>query len=98
MNFCSIPFRAIAGPLFISLLLSAHGECAFAEIVGATCPPDFTCFPPEPRDGACEHPALVLDTKSKSMHYDSDKSSEEYEKTCIAQTMRRRLVKAMNFT
>jgi hypothetical protein len=73
-------------PISIALALSIGGSSAFAEILpGATCPPDFTCFPPEPRDGACQHPALVFDAKTKATRYEGDRFSRAYEKGCIAQ-------------
>jgi hypothetical protein len=56
-----------------------------AEVLpGATCPPDFNCLPPEPRDRVCRHPALVFEKEIKAMRYDGDQFSPAYEKACIA--------------
>jgi hypothetical protein len=74
-------------PISIALALSIGVTSALAEFLpGATCPPDFTCSPPEPRDGACRHPALVFDAKIKATRYEGDRFSQAYEKACIAQT------------
>jgi hypothetical protein len=70
----------------IVLVFSTAGSSAFAETLqGATCPPDFTCPAPAPRDGACRHPALILDAKLKATRYESSPFSPTVEKACIAQ-------------
>jgi hypothetical protein len=57
-----------------------------AEIFpGAECPPGYTCFPPEPRDGACRHPAIILDENIKATRYEGNPFSRAYERACIAQ-------------
>ena len=72
---------------FVSLVLSTGTTSACAEVApGQSCPPDFSCFLVEPRDGACPHPAVVLDEASKSTKYDGDRFSRAYEKACIAKT------------
>lgn len=73
--------------ILIALVLPISGSNAVAEILpGATCPPEFTCLSPEPRDGVCPHPALVLDARTKSTHYEGDRFAHAYEKACIAKS------------
>jgi hypothetical protein len=77
----------IAWAFLVALCFSMGGSNAFADMLtGATCPPDFTCFSIEPRDGACLHPAIVLDEQTKSTMYEGDRFSRAYEKACIAKT------------
>jgi hypothetical protein len=74
-------------PISVALVLSTAGSTALAEpLAGTTCPPDFTCFPVAPRDGACRHPAVILDTEVKGTRYEDSPFSPVYEKACIAQT------------
>lgn len=61
-------------------------ECIRRNLTRRNLPPDFTCLAPEPRDGACQHPALVLDAQTKSTRYEGDRFSRAYEKACIAKT------------
>lgn len=69
----------------LGLLLGARD--AFAEFLpGTPCPDGYTCLPAEPRDGACEHPNVVLDEKMKVTRIDGDKFSPEREHACIMQT------------
>ena len=79
--------NAIAWLFFIALCFSVGGSKAFAGILpGTTCPPGFTCFSIEPRDGVCQHPAVVLDEQTKSTRYEEDRFSRAYEKACVAKT------------
>lgn len=67
------------------LSASVGASTAFAEnSPDAPCPAGFRCFLSEPRDGACPHPAIVLDEQAKSTRYESDPYSRTFEKTCIA--------------
>jgi hypothetical protein len=93
LKFCSTRLEAIAALLtravFGLLVLWAGGESAFAFaefLPGTACPPDFSCFTPPPRDGACQHSAIVLDTKLKATRWEENPTSRESEKACIAQT------------
>jgi len=54
MRFLSSGLALISVAVVIGLALWTGGWSAFAEILpGATCPPDISCLPPEPRDGVC---------------------------------------------
>jgi len=77
--------RILLWPLAIAVALSVGVANAAEDVAGPTCPPDFSCFPPQPRDGACQHPAIVLDAQSKSTRYEDSPLSRKYEKACIAQ-------------
>jgi hypothetical protein len=80
-------FNSLACSFFAVLCFSTGGSNAFADILpGAACPPGFTCFSIEPRDGACQHPAVVLDEKTRSTRYEGDRFSRAYEKACVAKT------------
>jgi hypothetical protein len=71
----------------ITLALSIGGSGARAEFLpGATCPPDFSCFSPEPRDGACRNPTIFFDQKLKSTRYEGGRFSRANEKACMAKT------------
>jgi len=60
---------------------------AFAEnATDAPCPTDFSCVKPYPSDGACRHPAIIRDEKTKSEGYESDPYSRAFEKACIPKT------------
>jgi len=79
--------NAIAWSFLVALFFSIAGSNAFADVLpGAACPPGFTCFSIEPRDGACQHPAVVLDEQTKSTRYEGNPFSRAYEKACIAKT------------
>src|SRR5579871_4573645 len=85
---CTEQFRihltAVAWSFLFSLCFSIAGSSAFADpLPGAACAPGFACFLNEPRDGACEHPAIVLDEQTKSTRYEGDRFSRAYEKSCI---------------
>jgi hypothetical protein len=76
---------AIVWSLLFLLCFSIAGPSAFADrLPGTACPQGFSCFSIEPRDGACQHPAVVLDEQTKSTRYDGDRFSRAYEKACIA--------------
>jgi hypothetical protein len=90
MRFVSIRFRLIlatvAWPFLVVLCSLVGGSNAHAESSpGATCPPGFSCFPFPPRDGACKHPAIILDEQAKATRYEDNPFSREYETACIAQ-------------
>ncbi len=74
--------------IILCALFASIGACnAFAETSSdAPCPADFSCVKPYPRDGACQHPAIVLDEKTKSGGYESDPYSRAFEKACIPKT------------
>lgn len=42
------------------------------------------CVKPYPLDGACQHPGIVLDERTKSDSYESDPFSPAVEKACLA--------------
>lgn len=73
----------ILGTLFATIGPSDASEEASSD---APCPADFTCVKPYPRDGACRHPAIILEEKTKSGGYESDPYSRVFEKACIPKT------------
>ncbi|MBR0756568.1 hypothetical protein JQ604_30690 [Bradyrhizobium jicamae] len=86
-----LAIRALVSPttaiLLGALFSSIGGRTVFAETVSSTtCPPGFSCVKPYPQDGACQHPAIVLDEKAKTGSYASDPYSRASEKACIAKT------------
>lgn len=73
--------------LFGALCASMGASNAFAATSSdVPCPAGFSCFLSEPRDGACPHPAIVLDEQAKSTRWDSDPYSRAFEKSCIPKT------------
>ena len=84
-------------PIAIALALSIGGSSAFAEIVpGATCPPDFTCFPPEPRDGACRLPRLFSMQRQRQLATRATDFREHMKKPASHRLIRRRFVEAVS--
>jgi hypothetical protein len=83
----SIPEMTMRVFLVGALSASMGASIAFAETSSdAPCPADFACVPPLPRDGACQHPAIVLAEKTKTGGYEDDPFSRAFEKACIAKT------------
>ena len=79
--------RVFDGPaqLFaLAMLVLAGGWPAGAEPMPAACSPANCTIPPEPRDGACRHPALLTD--KSGTHYEGDRFSPADEAVCIAIT------------
>lgn len=83
----SIPEMTMRVFLLGALSASMGASNAFAETsLDASCPAGFRCHLSEPRDGACPHPAIVLDEQAKSTRYESAPYSRASEKACIPKT------------
>lgn len=76
---------SISALLSAMALLWGASEASAEFLPGTPCPEGYTCFSPEPRDGVCKHPDVILDDKLKVTRIDGDPFSPESERACIDQ-------------